>query len=55
MKTTSTVAILFLMLSSAVLGATSGGLSFIHDDYPNAVKEAKQRHLPVFVDVWAPW
>lgn len=48
-------AILLLILSSAAFGATSGGLPFIHDDYPNALQQARQRHLPVFVDVWAPW
>ena len=30
-------------------------LPFIEDDYPRALAEAKQRGLPLFVDVWAPW
>lgn len=54
MKTTRAIAILVLILSSAALGATSE-LPFIHDDYPNALKQARQNHLPVFVEVWAPW
>ncbi len=30
-------------------------LPFIHDDYPRALAEAKQRNKPLFVDAWAPW
>ncbi len=30
-------------------------LPFIHDDYPKALAEAKQRGKPLFVDAWAPW
>lgn len=36
---------------------SAGGLAlpFIHDDYARAVAEAKQRELPLFVDVWTTW
>src|SRR5262245_52182088 len=30
-------------------------LPFIHDDYAKAIAEAKAKHLPVFVEAWAPW
>lgn len=30
-------------------------LPFITDDFPRAQAEARVRHVPVFVDVWAPW
>jgi thiol-disulfide isomerase/thioredoxin len=30
-------------------------LSFVEDDYPRALAEANKRHLPLFVDAWAPW
>ena len=33
----------------------TGGLPFIEDDYPRAVAVAKTRHLPIFVEAWAPW
>jgi len=33
----------------------STGLSFIEDDYPRALADAKARHVPIFVDAWAPW
>jgi len=28
---------------------------FIEDDYTRAVALAKERHLPVFIEGWAPW
>lgn len=36
---------------------SAGGLAlpFIHDDYGRALAEAKQRELPLFVDVWTTW
>jgi tetratricopeptide (TPR) repeat protein len=30
-------------------------LSFIEDDYPAALAEARATHRPLFVDAWAPW
>jgi len=30
-------------------------LIFVEDDYPRALAEARKRHLPLFVDAWAPW
>ena len=30
-------------------------LPWIADDYPRAVALARQRHLPLFVENWAPW
>ena len=36
----------------------SGGtlvLPFIADDYENALAQAKERDLPIFVETWAPW
>ena len=40
---------------ASVLGATTQRLPFINDDFTKALTEAKQRHVPVFVEVWAPW
>jgi len=38
-------------------GATvvSGALRFIENDAPAALAEAKRRHVPIFVEAWAPW
>jgi hypothetical protein len=44
-----------LLLLSICSVATASNLPFINDDYPKALTTAKQRHLPIFVEVWAPW
>ena len=48
-------ALLVLMVSSAAYGTASKKLPFINDDFQKALKEGKQRNLPLFVEVWAPW
>jgi hypothetical protein len=42
-----------VMLSGGALVAKP--LPFIPDDYPKALAEGRQRNLPIFVEVWAPW
>jgi hypothetical protein len=48
-----------LMLSLLILaGFTSSlvaELPFIHDNYKEALAQAKQRKQPIFVECWAPW
>ena len=44
---------LLLLLICTV--ASASNLPFINDDYPKALTTAKQRSLPIFVEVWAPW
>jgi len=44
---------LLLMVVASANAATN--LPFINDDYPKALAAAKQRNLPIFVEVWAPW
>jgi len=55
MKIRLIMAIMLLMLSSSTFSATSKGLPFINDNFEKALAEAKQRNVPLFVDVWAPW
>jgi hypothetical protein len=55
MKTKVVTAMLVLMFSSATFARTSKGLPFINDNFEKALVEAKQRNVPLFVDVWAPW
>jgi hypothetical protein len=50
-----TIAIIFLIPLSAAAGATPPGLPWINDNYPKALVEGKQRNVPIFVEVWAPW
>lgn len=44
---------LFLIIATFSLSAAS--LPFINDDYPKALAKAQHQHLPIFVEVWAPW
>ncbi len=30
-------------------------LPFLSDDYPAALRDARQRGLPLFIEAWAPW
>ena len=43
--------------SPTTTAASTNGevLPFIHDDYPRALAEARQKNKPLFVDAWAPW
>ncbi|MBX7113848.1 MAG: thioredoxin family protein [Myxococcaceae bacterium] len=40
---------------SKPVDARVGGLHFIEDDFPAALKLAQQTKRPLFVDTWAPW
>ncbi|MGD0530277.1 MAG: thioredoxin family protein, partial [Polyangiaceae bacterium] len=33
----------------------NGAIAFVENDYPRALAEARARHVPLFVDTWAPW
>jgi len=43
-----------LALLACTVAATTR-LPFTNDDYNKALSVAKQRKLPLFVEVWAPW
>lgn len=36
-------------------GSGAESLTFIEDDYPRALAEARSRKVPLFVEAWAPW
>lgn len=47
-----------LIAATAVSGLSTSNatrLPFITDDYAHARAEAARRHLPLFIEVWAPW
>lgn len=46
--------ILTLLVVAPMLRAAEV-LPFIENDYAKAVARAKTKHLPLFVDAWAPW
>ena len=35
--------------------AAASGLPWIEDNYARALTDARARHVPLFVEVWAPW
>ena len=39
----------------AALKQRPAALSFVEDNYAKALSTAKSRHLPIFVEAWAPW
>ncbi len=41
--------------ASGVSPSNTTRLPFITDDYAHARAEATRRHVPLFVEVWAPW
>jgi hypothetical protein len=47
-----------MLINTLLLFAAAAGLSslpWIEDDYAKALAEAKARHVPLMVEVWAPW
>jgi hypothetical protein len=55
MKTQIAIALLLTVLANTSLSKANHELPFINDDFQKALTQAKQRNLPLFVDVWAPW
>jgi hypothetical protein len=47
--------IIVLVTGSAWASVAQSGLPFVDDDYAKALGTARQRHLPLFVEVSAPW
>ena len=47
--------LLSAVASSASAPVAQNSLPFIADDYAGARAEARRRHVPLFVEVWAPW
>jgi hypothetical protein len=48
-------ALILICLCTLAARAQKGSLPFIEDDYAQALAQAGQRNLPLFVEVWAPW
>lgn len=46
---------LLALTSSSGTTPTKMALPFIENDYPKALAQAKARHVPIFVEAWAPW
>jgi hypothetical protein len=44
-----------LAANLAATPAARAALPFVEDDYSRAVAEARTRHVPIFLEAWAPW
>jgi hypothetical protein len=45
-----------LLLTLLTLAPTArAALPFVEDDYQTAIARAKTKHVPLFVEAWAPW
>jgi len=45
--------IILILLAAPAFGKEV--LPFIENDYSKAIARARTKHLPLFVDAWAPW
>jgi len=43
------------LASAAEPPAAPPAVPFIEDDYARALAEARARHVPLFIESWAPW
>jgi hypothetical protein len=43
------------MIKLLLLLATVPSLPWIENDYAKALTQARARHVPLFVELWAPW
>ena len=58
MRTLTTLfaaAVLAGPIAAGAATAPAAPLPWIEDDYTKAVAEAKSRHVPIFLEAWAPW
>src|SRR5512143_1718660 len=56
MRSRTLSALVALCLSApAALHAAAATLPFVDDDYPRALAAARARHVPLFLEAWAPW
>jgi len=56
MRPTRIIAVLLLISCLAPLAAfATEVLPFIDDDYSKALSLSRARHVPIFVEAWAPW
>jgi hypothetical protein len=46
---------LLALTSAASHTPAKEAVPFIENDYPKALAQARARHVPIFVDAWAPW
>ena len=47
--------LLLTVLTLAPIARAAEVLPFVADDYAKALADAKSKHVPLFVEAWAPW
>ncbi len=45
----------FVLLTASLSGVARAALPFVEDDYAKAIAAARGRHVPIFLEAWAPW
>lgn len=48
-------ALALALLAVAAVASAKEAVPFIENDYAAALKQAKLKKQPIFVDAWAPW
>ncbi len=54
-RVVSSLAVFLTALLAQTGPAVGLAVPFIADDYPKALAQARARHLPIFLEAWAPW
>jgi hypothetical protein len=54
-RTAAAALALALALATSASASVADGRAVIEDDYARALQEARERGVPILVDVWAPW
>ena len=52
---TSLTTVFLAILLPPAMSAAGAVVPFIANDYPQALSQARARHLPIFLEAWAPW
>ena len=55
MKRPSALLSIVLLALAAHAAPASPGLPILNDDYASARAAALERHVPLFIEAWAPW
>jgi hypothetical protein len=45
----------FVLLLLCAAPEARASLPFVEDDYARALEQARARHVPIFLEAWAPW
>lgn len=53
--TTLVILIVGTIVAGSALAAPKDVLPFIDDNYAQALAQARAKHVPMFVEAWAPW